>query len=183
MINIIERGGVVEVNIIYRFLSNQNRISKEHPDFRKTFLINSILSVMILFFILFTILDIVVFHLYQASLINCIAFVASFSFLYYFHKTDDVRFLAKATVSILAITILLVIFQLSPNNHIFYWMVTLPPVAFFLLGRKTGYAVSIIFGAIIATYYFLKFEQWDHEIFGLEGAFNVSLAYLGLVLN
>jgi len=174
---------VLEANILYRFLSNQNRISREHPDFRKAFLINSILSVMILFFVLFTILDIVVFQLYEASLINSIAFVASFSFLYYFHKTDDVRFLAKATVSILAITILIVIFQLSPNNHIFYWMVTLPPVAFFLLGRKTGYTVSIIFGVIIATYYFHKFEQWDHELFGLEGVFNVSLAYLGLVLS
>ena len=174
---------MLEANILYRFLSNQNRISREHPDFRKAFLINSILSVMILFFVLFTILDIVVFQLYEASLINSIAFVASFSFLYYFHKTDDVRFLAKATVSILAITILIVIFQLSPNNHIFYWMVTLPPVAFFLLGRKTGYTVSIIFGVIIATYYFHKFEQWDHELFGLEGVFNVSLAYLGLVLS
>lgn len=169
-------------NRLYRFLSNQDRISKEHPDFRKTFLINSILLVMTFFFELFTILDIVVFHLYQASIINCIAGITSFSFLYYFHKTDNVRFTARATVAILSFAILLVILQLSPKHHIFYWMVTIPPVAFFLLGRKSGYGVSIIFGGIIATYYFLKIGHWDSTLFGLEAAFNISLAYLGLVM-
>ena len=183
MINVTEKIEVVEANILYRFLSNQNRISKEHPDFRRAYLINAILSVMIIFFLFFTILDIFVFQLYRASIINCTAFLTSSFFLYYFHKTDNVRYIAKVTVSILALAILLVIFQLSPNYHIFYWMVTLPPVAFFLLGRKTGYAISIIFGGIIASYYFIQFEHWDQELFGLEGAFNVSIAYLGLVLS
>lgn len=183
MINIIERIELVEANILHRFLSNQNRISKEHPDFRRAYLINAILSMMILFFLFFTIIDIVAFKLYQASLINCTAFLTSSFILYYFHKTDKVRFIAKVTVAILALSILLVILQLSPKHDIFYWMVTLPPVAFFLLGRKFGYVVSIIFGGIIATYYFFKYEHWDSELFGLEAASNISLAYLGLVMS
>ena len=183
MIDIIERIELVEANILHRFLSNQNRISKEHPDFRRAYLINAILSMMILFFLFFTIIDIVAFKLYQASLINCTAFLTSSFFLYYFHKTDKVRFIAKVTVGILALAILLVILQLSPKHDIFYWMITLPPVAFFLLGRKFGYVVSIIFGGIIATYYFFKYEHWDSELFGLEAAFNISLAYLGLVMS
>ncbi|HWS01377.1 MAG TPA: HAMP domain-containing sensor histidine kinase, partial [Prolixibacteraceae bacterium] len=165
------------------FLSNQNRISKEHPDYRRTYLINAILSVMIIFFLLFAILDFLVFKIYKPSVINFVAFLISSVTLYHFHQTNGVRFAARATVSILVIFILLVIFLIAPNNHIFYWMVTLPPVAFFLLGKRTGYIVSGLFGAIIATFYLIEYKNWNNEVFGLEGMSNVCLAYIGLVLS
>lgn len=55
----------MEANIVNRFFSNSNSITREHPDFRKTYLVNAILSVMIIFFLLFGFLDLLVFDLFK----------------------------------------------------------------------------------------------------------------------
>ena len=173
----------MEANIVNRFFSNSNSITREHPDFRKTYLVNAILSVMIIFFLLFGFLDLLVFDLFKVSIINFAAFIISSITLYHFHQTNRIRFAARATVAILAIFILMDIFLVAPDNHIFYWMVTLPPVAFFLLGRRTGYIVSGLFGGIIAAFFLFEYKHWNNDIFGLEGLFNVGSAYVCLVLS
>lgn len=167
---------------INRFLTNQNRIQRDSPDFWKTFLINLMLLAMASVFLLFAIVDITFFDLRIEALINLFACIISLSILYFFHRTDNIWISAFAVVGVLSMVILLIVFQLSPNYQIFIWIGILPPFAFFLLGKKRGYIVSSVFGATIAVYYLTKYSSWEHQLFGLEGVFNVSLAYLGLVI-
>jgi len=174
---------VMGANYFNRFLSNRFSISKEHPDFRKTYLVNAILLAMIVFFLLFGFLDLLVFDLVMVSIINYAAFIFSSIILVHFHLTNRIRFAARATVAILAIFILMDIFLVAPDSHIFYWMVTLPPVAFFLLGRRIGYVVSGLFGGIIVVFFLMQYKQWNNEFFDLEGMFNLGAAYCGLVLS
>ncbi|MDD2304440.1 MAG: HAMP domain-containing sensor histidine kinase [Prolixibacteraceae bacterium] len=168
--------------IIISFLTNQNRIQRNNPDFWKALLINLMLSAMVCVFLLFAIVDITLFDMKVESLINSFAFIITLSVLYFFHRTDNIRISALTVVGVLSIVILLIVFRLSPNYQIFIWTGILPPFAFFLLGKRGGYIISFLFGAALAAYYVTVYNDWEHQLFGLEGVFNVSLAYMALVI-
>jgi signal transduction histidine kinase len=172
----------MKANFVYSFLSNNYRFSSKEPDFRKTYLINLVLLLVILSLLMFSIIDITVFYIPILAFANFLTFICSVFILYSFHRTDNTKMAAWTTVIIVFVAILFFIHYIAPKFYIIYWSVVIPPVAFFLLGKKNGYLISLAFAIIMVIYFISRFKFWGHDEFGLESIFNIGVAYTGLVL-
>ncbi len=167
-------------NKLRGFLSNGNW--SDHPTYRKVFLLNVVLILLICICLFYTIVDVFLFSMYDAALINAAAAVLSLLTLIYFHKTGNYDLAAYLAIAILSFT-LIVFFQVVQNkNYGLYWIATLPPVVYFLLGTKKARMITSLFCAYMLYFMLSKQSGWQPAEFNTESVFNITGATFGLIM-
>ena len=165
-----------------RFATNNDRFGPGHPEYRRAYLINTILVAMAIVFLFFLALNAALLRQGSVAAINLFGIAAAMAALIGFHKRDRIQASAVATVSIEILVLTGLLLLREHRQYAFYWIMIIPLSSFFLLGRRLGrlftVAVFVCFAALIA----FRFEAWREAGFGLESLFNVVLALFSLTL-
>lgn len=153
----------------------------ESIDYYRVRMVNVLLVVMMLTLAFFTLLDVLVFHLYLVAVSNMIALLVTAVLYFYFLNSLNVRVASLLTVSLLTTAVLLSIIQQAPHYYIFIWITIIPPVSFYLLGIRTGYWISGIFGLFMSVFFVYNHLNSSDETYSVESLNNLVMAYVLLV--
>lgn len=170
------------INWLNKYLTNDDRFDKSDILYRKVYVLNAVLTIMIILCLVFVAIDIVIFKTYNVAIVNASAVSLSILTLAYFKKTNKYRPAAYFSVAILVIC-LASFFEITQNKHYaFYWLSILPPITYFLLEINTA---RIVMG--ISTGYMLYFilsnsPTWGPAVFDARSFANILGASLSLIL-
>ena len=167
---------------INKYLTNNNRFDKSDAFYRKVYHLNAILTIMLIVCLFFVVVDIVIFKMYSAAMVNAASVVLSLFTLLFFKKTNKYKPAAYISVVIL-IASLIAFFQVVQNKHYaFYWLVILPPIIYFLLEKKDAKIVLCLFGGYMLYFILSNRMTWTPAEFDVESIFNIAGATLSVVL-
>lgn len=167
---------------IDKCLSNNDKIDSKSILYRKAFLLNAILLVMLVTCFMFVFVNIIIFKVYGPAVVNALVVLLSLLNLLYFKKTDNYKPVSYASVGIL-ITFLIVFFHISQNQHYaFYWLAILPPIIYFLLEPKAAVIVLSLFGGYLLYFFISNQPAWSPAEFDGKSIFNIFGPTLCLVL-
>lgn len=170
----------VRFNGLDKYFTNNGRFKESHPFYRRVYLLNAVLSVMLLTCLFFVIVDIILFRMYAAALINAASVFFAFLALVYFKKTDNYKLTAYFAVAILILSLTAFFYVVQNKHYALYWIVIMPPIIYFLLGNeKAGIVVGLYGGYML---FFILFNQnnWEPAEFDAESVFNIAGATLSL---
>lgn len=168
-------------NWIDKYLTNNGRFDKSDIFYRKVYLLNAMLTIMLITCLFFAIVDIFIFKTKIVAIGNAVSVSLSLSTLLYLKKTNKYKPAAYISVSILVI-FLAFYFQLVQNEHYaFYWLAILPPVVYFLLERKAARIILGLFGGYMLYFILSNKMSWSPATFDTQSIFNISGATLILV--
>jgi diguanylate cyclase (GGDEF)-like protein/PAS domain S-box-containing protein len=171
-----------KVNWINKYLTNNGRFDKSDAIYRKAYLLNSILTIMLLICLAFVVIDIAFFKMYSAAIVNAFSVVFSAFILLYFKKTNNYKPAAYLSVINLFFS-LAAFFQVAQNKHYaFYWLAILPPIVYFLLEGKAGSIAFSLFGCYMLNFILSNKISWSPAEFDAQSVFNISVATLSLAL-
>ncbi len=167
---------------IDKYLTNNGRFDGSDFLYRKVYLINAILTIMLIICLFFVVVDIVLFKMYTAAMVNAAAVFLALLTLIYFKKTNKYKPAAYISVAILVIC-LASFFEITQNKHYaFYWLSILPPITYFLLERNAARIVLGLFGSYMLYFILYNSTTWSPAEFDAQSLFNILGATLSLVL-
>ena len=134
--------------LIDRYLTNNGKFPKTDALYRQVSLLNLLLIGVMLVCSAFVVIDIFLFRMYRAAMVNAVGVAVALFALIYFRKTN--RYEPVAYMAIAALILCQILFyQIVQNqNYGLIWMSMVPPFAYFLLRRKAARIVMLIFLAI-----------------------------------
>mgnify|MGYP003756774729 FL=1 len=168
--------------IIERFLSNHGRLTKADALYRKESLLNALLIGVMATCSVFVVIDIVLFQMYSAAMVNAAGVAVALFALIYFRKTN--RYEPVAYMAIAALILCQILFyQIVQNqNYGLIWMSMVPPFAYFLLRRKAARIVMLIFFGYMLYFILSNMPQWSPAGFNARAVFNIAGASLSQLL-
>lgn len=164
-----------------KLLTNNDRYSPEHPEYRRVYLLNVTLLLYVVVAAVFAVLNAIPGN-YTLMLIQAVFAVLSLAVLIYFRKTD--RFAVCAHVSVFTmVAVMLFMFVTAGHMHyILAWMYIFPPVTFFLLGRKKAVIVTAGVLAIFLILILRDYGNWQPVEFNHVSIINILTSAILLVL-
>lgn len=170
------------VDWIDRYLTNNNRFHKTHILYRKVYVLNAILTIMLITCLFFVVFDVFLFKMYKVAIVNAAAVFFALFTLLYFKKTNKYKPAAYISVAILVI-FLAAFFQIVQNKYYaFYWLAILPPITYFLLDRKSAKIILSLFGGYMLYFVLSNQMNWSPAEFNTESIFNIVGATLSIIL-
>ena len=163
-------------------MTNNYRYSPSDPDYRRVHLLNYMLVVSIIVFTVFTILNIFIFTSIYLVILNIVAVIISCSVLFYFHKLQKLETTALITISFLILTLLIYFNIKEYEDYALYWIAVVPPVAYFLLGKKKGRIITLTFLGYMTFFILNRFQGWVQESFTTDSIYNIIIASLVIKL-
>lgn len=159
--------------------------SKDHTLYEKDHhvsLIKSILIVVIGFSVFAGSTNLIFFNSYLLGALNVVSVILSLSLAYYYHRSANVRITSWLLCGIVIFNMLSLIGITKGSSYTLIWMTILPPICFFLLGRKGGsWAVGLSFGIVAAYVFYMRTERITNSL--TLGAFlNIFCAFVVLWL-
>lgn len=130
------------------FLSNNGHFKAADANYRRVYLINSMLLGMALICSLFFFINLAWFKLYSVALVDFIGAIIAVLVWRRFQHYSDVDSSAWQTTILLALVLLAYLAVTAAEFYSLSWVLLFPPVAFFLLGRQKGLVITVIFFAI-----------------------------------
>lgn len=133
--------------------------SLTNPDRHQRKLLRIVLVVIAVFSGFIGVLNVVLFSEYQLAIFNFTSALASVAIWFYFQLARNLK--SASWFVIVAVLFNLSAFILSTKGAAYsvIWLTVLPPLAFFLLGRKSGsWVTGIVFIATISLLVFFKAE-------------------------
>lgn len=169
-------------NWIDKYLTNNGRFVKSDAAYRKAYLLNAILTIMIFLCFASAIVNLTPLKMYAAALINAISFVFSLLTLLYFKKSNNYKPAAYLSIVNLFFS-LAAFFYVTQNRHYaFYWLVILPPIVYFLLGIRAGSIALSLFSCYMLYFIFSNKITWSPAEFDAQSVFNITCATLILAI-
>ena len=161
-----------------KLLTNNGRFGPDDADYRRVYLMNIIL-ILLLFFSAFACLFNFFGGSYGASLVDVLSILLGISTLIYFHKTDNLKISSLVVLGIVFCA-LVVSFVIAENHYILAWISVLPPLIFFLLGRRQ--ALIVLSGMLGAVFVFLavNLNAWRADGFVFSSFFNIVVSTVAL---
>ncbi len=160
-----------------KILTNNHRFTAKHPEYRRVYLLNIVLVVLLGTCLFFSITNFWFFELY-AAVVNFIAAILSLLTLYYFHKTDNIRIVTYAVVVILLGTLSAFFSIVEHRYYALYWISPFPAVVYFLLGRKKARIVIAAFSMYLLYFILTRYSGWEPAEFNIKSIFNIAIASL-----
>lgn len=162
-----------------KLVTANGKITPDNPEYRKVYLINSMLVIFATVFGFFTITDFIVGYII-IGLNNFFGFMLSVMLLYSFHKKQNINLISYGVTAIYAYTCFVFISIVGHNFYAYYWLSLFAPIAFFALGIKRGW----IFSAIFYGYFFITMivglGSFAPSAFTFESVFNIIAATVSL---
>ncbi len=129
----------------------------------------------------FVVVDIVLFEMFIAALINAFAAILALSTLIYFKKTDNYKPAAYISVATLILT-LTSFFAVTGNQHYgFYWLCIMPPITFILLERRPARIVTAAFSVYVLIFILINSSSWSPAAFDTQSLFNITGATVCII--
>ena len=169
------------MNFLLRVLTNNQRFSAGHPEYRRAYLLNVVLVGMFCTCLIFSVLNL--FFTGQTGIVILELGGAVFSLVIflYFHKTDKVKSATLFTV-LLFTAVLLGFITLSQNCHnSLFWVSIYPPIVYFMLGKKKGPILMGLFLAYLVLFFLLNRMRWEPAGFDVGYVINVLSSTLALM--
>ncbi|WP_233269106.1 hypothetical protein [Paraglaciecola sp. L1A13] len=110
----------------------------DHPDYWRVRLIIHALLIVSCYFCILTMTNLVAFSNYTFALLDGTGLLISLGIYVYFRKTEKVDWAAWAVTILITSIVLLFVMSAGGYRHSLFWATIIPPVAFFLLGKKWG---------------------------------------------
>lgn len=167
-----------KINCIDKHLTNNGKLNKTDNSYRKIYLLNAILIIILVICFLFVFVDILLFKMYVAAVVNAVTAVFALLTLIYYKKTNNYDVAAYISVGIL-FSYLAVFLHIEENKHCaLYWLAILPPITYFLLERNAA-KIVLSFFAVYFCYFILSNKgSWHPSEFNMQALFNLAGATL-----
>ncbi len=165
-----------------KFISNNYCFNSDQPDYRRVYLNNIILLTLIFLLIFLIIINIFIFKLYAIAYMELIGLPIAGGILFYFHKTNHIKITALATVIIIMTVDIVYQYIIKSANYSLFWITPIPLVAFFLLGKRTGLLLTLLFYSIIFLFTYLNYANWAPFKFDRDSFVNILIAVVSIIL-
>ncbi|PKM87762.1 MAG: hypothetical protein CVU85_05205 [Firmicutes bacterium HGW-Firmicutes-10] len=164
------------------FVTNGFYFRPEEPEYWHTYLINNVLLILIPLFLFLIIMNVFVHKLFDIALIDLIAILIALFLLRYFHNTNNVR--KTSVLLVVFYTSLLISYVLisGPNDYAFSWVLILPAISYFLLGRNAGRLVTGISLVLLILSFTFFSPLWPSADFSFISLVNLLFAALCITI-
>jgi diguanylate cyclase (GGDEF)-like protein len=170
------------IELWHNLLTNGGKFSKEYPEHRRVYLLNFILLMMFMVCLFFFIVDEFAFGLHVLAFLNLAGSIFSMVVFLSFRKSCDIDKSAMATVLTLFVVLTASLLVIGHSYYALCWLVILPPVAYFLLGRKQARIVVAVYFTGSLAYLLLGSLAFWKEEFPMEALLNIAVSVLGIIL-
>ncbi len=141
------------------FVTSGMAIAPSHADYRKLYLTNTLLMTATVIFTLFAVVTCFVSGQYTIALVDLTGALVAGGTIIYLRKTKRLFQSSVILVGLVfVLTLLSIYFDTFPNMNL-AWVYVIPLTAFFLLGRKIGMRVVILYALCYGLILIAKFDQ------------------------
>lgn len=140
------------------------------------------LALMQVYFFAIGIMNITVFDLPVMAVVDFIGCALAIAIMVYFRFSNNVELVAWLIVVLIGAILVVFIQSAEGRNYALYWLTIFPPVAFFLLGRKVGFYLSVVFFVYCFSFIAIESPYWQPAVFKAEALSNMLLATTILIL-
>ncbi|MBC53723.1 MAG: hypothetical protein CMQ34_15405 [Gammaproteobacteria bacterium] len=123
-------------------------------------LVYAILIIMTLYFAVIGSINVFVFSAYPVAALDYAGAIGVTLALLYFHRSGQLLIASWLVVIILIAVLLSFIHLAEGRSYSIIWVTVLPPVAFFLLGRRAGAWLSGLVFVYVIAYVYLRLPDW-----------------------
>lgn len=161
------------MNRYHSFVTNNYHFKPDEPEYWQTYLINNILLILIPIFLFLFIFNIFIQRWFVIVIIDVIAILISLFLMLFFHKTNNVT--KTSVFSVMLYTSLMIAYVLisGPKDYAFAWILVLPPISYFLLGRIAGRFVTMFSLMFIFVGILFFSLPWKSDAFNLVSFVNL----------
>ncbi len=175
-------GGGFVVGIWNNLLSNGGKFSKEHPEYRRVYLLNFILLMTFLVCLFFSFVDEFVFEMHVIAIVNFVGSLMAIGIFFHFRRKCNIDKAAFFAVILLFVILAAFVMKIQYEYYALSWVAIIPPVAYFLLGRKHARIIVGIYFALFLTYLAIGSLLFWGGDFPPEAILNIAFSVFGLTL-
>ncbi|TFH73806.1 GGDEF domain-containing protein [Gammaproteobacteria bacterium LSUCC0112] len=118
-------------------------------------MIHVLLMVMAVYFAVLAALNVFVFNDFYIAAMDTFGLAGSLYLIAYFRRTTNLKVTSWSVVLILTAILMLFIHLTAGMAYSIIWVTVLPPISFFLLGRRYGaWVCGVVFSYVVAFFYF-----------------------------
>ena len=137
-------------------------------------LVYVILLLMIAYFAVIGTLNVLVFAAYGVAALDYAGMLGVLAVLIYFHRSQQLLQASWLVVMLLIAVIMVFIHLAEGRAYSLIWITVLPPVCFFLLGRRAGAWLCGLAFLYVAAYVYINLPHWEPVEFTLGTFLNIS---------
>ena len=169
-------------SLIEKYLTNNGKFNKDDINYRKVYVLNSIIAIMGVVCFAFVFIDALIFGLYATAAVDAAAVVMALLTVFYFKKTNNYKTAALIAVGVMMLTLILMFIAAKNRNYSFYWLAIVPPITYFLLDRKTARIIAIFFSVYMLIFFVTQSKSWPAAEFNAAAIVNIAGATLCIIL-
>ena len=167
---------------LYGWWHSRQHYDREDPKFRRVQLMETTLALMQVYFFAIGIMNITVFDLPVMAVVDFIGCALAIAIMVYFRFSNNVELTAWLIVVLIGAILVVFIQSAEGRNYALDWLTVFPPLAFFLLGRKVGFYLSVVFFVYCFSFIAIESPYWQPAVFKAEALSNMLLATTILIL-
>lgn len=152
---------------------NKTRLTTGGPERHQRRLIYFVLMLMTAYFVMIGSLNVFLFQAYPTAALDYLGGIGSALFLRYFHHSQNLRTASYGVVAILISVMLVFVHIADGRAYSLIWITLVPPISFFLLGRRSGAMVSGAVFLYIIAFVYLRLPHWEPIEVGLGTLLNI----------
>lgn len=148
-------------------------LPQDGPERHQRRLVYFILSLVTGYFLLIGLINVFLFQEFPTAALDFVGAVGSGLFLRHFHRSQDLK-AASWGVIVLLISVLLIFIHLADGRaYSLIWATLVPPLSFFLLGRRSGALISGGVFLYIIAFVYIRLPSWQPIETGLGTLLNI----------
>ncbi|WP_339869145.1 GGDEF domain-containing protein [Pseudohongiella nitratireducens] len=160
----------------------QAHLKQGGPERHQRRLVYVVLTLMTGYFAMIGSLNVFLFHAYPTAALDYIGGIGSGLFLRYFHQSQNLRIASMGVVAILIAVMLVFVHIADGRAYSLIWITLVPPITFFLLGRRMGACVTGGVFLYIIAFVYLRLPQWQPIEVGLGTLLNIIEVFIAHLL-
>lgn len=168
------------ISVIKKLLTNNYRFKTDDAEYRRVFLLNSILLFFMATVFLFAILNYLQ-HAYLAAAADTSAVILSLLILIYFHKTDKLKRCSYFLIAIMILAMTVTFLDSGYQHYIFAWICVFLPILFFLIGGRKAIIISALFMSVFFAFILISYKRWSPTAFNITSIINIIASALALI--
>ena len=148
-------------------------LQSEHSVRHQSTLLRAVLRIMLVFSLLIGALNVFVFNAYLIASFNFISFAAAALLLLYFNDEAKLKRTSWLACFTVIFNVVMFINIAQGQNYSVLWVMIVPPIVFFLLGRRMGALLSALLFAYTVYFIAQQIDRPQPETLGLAAVLNV----------
>lgn len=148
------------------------------PERHQRRLVYFILGLMLSYFLFIGFLNVVLFQEYPTAALDFSGAIGAALFLRYFHRQQNLKIASWGIMAVLISVMLIFIHIADGRAYSLIWITLVPPLSFFLLGRRSGAIVSASVFLYIIAFVYIRLPEWQPIAVGLGTLLNIIEVFI-----